>query len=204
MIFNALNRPYWFSVIFVTIVVQLHLLRNIAEIYYLIYLIAVVATFLFVLRRWKFLSKVEKKAIFYIVAIFLLPIISILPGLFQASYYSVEGIIVGVLRIIFVLPIYLVILSTPSDQSSFNKLFALVASVTFLAALSVPYQFIFGPIDWFAVSSERAGLDRFASLFGSLTALGGVVGFGILAAILANMSNVVRAVFVSGIILGAV
>ena len=47
------------------------------------------------------------------------------------------------------------------------------------AALSIPYQIMFGPISFFAESSFRDGLVRYASLAGSLTALGTLGSFAL-------------------------
>ncbi len=44
--------------------------------------------------------------------------------------------------------------------------------VVVLAALSIVYQVLFGPVSWFAEPGERAGLQRYASLLGSLTVYG--------------------------------
>lgn len=49
-----------------------------------------------------------------------------------------------------------------------------------LCALSLYFQFIFGPIDWFAESSARAGFSRYASLAGSLTVYGVICGMAII------------------------
>lgn len=48
-----------------------------------------------------------------------------------------------------------------------------------LAALSIPYQILFGPIQFFADFSYREGLIRYSSLAGSLTALGTLGGFSL-------------------------
>jgi hypothetical protein len=45
-----------------------------------------------------------------------------------------------------------------------------------LAALSLPLQFVVGPISWFSESFERVGVERFGSLAGSLTTFGNIVG----------------------------
>ena len=59
----------------------------------------------------------------------------------------------------------------------------LVAIFFVIAATSFPIQYFLGPIEWFADASERAGGLRFASLAGSLTAYGVLVGIPALAAL---------------------
>lgn len=55
-----------------------------------------------------------------------------------------------------------------------------IALFFILAALSYPLQYLIGPIGWFAEASERAGGMRFASLAGSLTAYGVLLGVPVL------------------------
>lgn len=71
-----------------------------------------------------------------------------------------------------------------------------------LAALSFVWQYMFGAVDWFAESSERAGGTRFASLAGSLTAYGTLVGFPVLVAVV-YFSGVWRLCLVLLLVLGA-
>jgi hypothetical protein len=54
--------------------------------------------------------------------------------------------------------------------------------VVLLAALSIFYQVLNGPIEWFADSSERAGVQRFSSLLGSLTTFGTAAPIALLVA----------------------
>jgi hypothetical protein len=51
----------------------------------------------------------------------------------------------------------------------------LLAAYAMVCALTLAYQWVAGPISWFADSSARAGTARYASLAGSLTAYGGIV-----------------------------
>ena len=203
MIDTGYNRGSTVLLVLVLIVGQLHLLRNISTSYHALYFVCLLISFWFVLVRWVALRSVEKKVIVYVIAIFFMPIVSVLPGAIAEKYDSLEDILVGILRVMFSLPIYLVILASPSDRKTINILLVAVALITLIAALSVPYQFLFGAISWFAMESERAGLDRFSSLFGSLTALGGVVGCGLLAAVVSIRSAFWSAATVSGIVLGA-
>ena len=53
-----------------------------------------------------------------------------------------------------------------------NSVLKLFVIFILLASLSIPYQIIFGPIPFLAEMSYRGGLERYASLAGSLTALG--------------------------------
>ena len=53
-------------------------------------------------------------------------------------------------------------------------------AVVLMASGSIFVQVLTGPISWFAESSERAGLPRYASLLGSLTAFGVAAPFALI------------------------
>jgi hypothetical protein len=190
--------------IFVLVITQLHLLRNLTSLYFVCYLLSFTGAVWFLLNRWYLLSTAEKKSIWFILAMFIYPIFTFLPGVLAGEYEGFGSIAVGVSRLLFSLPIYLAIIASPSDKESINKLLVTTAIITFIAALSIPYQFIFGPVMWFADSAERAGFARYASLFGSLTALGIVCGYGLLAAILSIRNSFWKVTVVSGIVMGSI
>jgi hypothetical protein len=83
-----------------------------------------------------------------------------------------------------------------------KKPFVLITFFFFLAALSLILQVFIGPILWFAEASERAGGIRFASLVGSLTSYGVMVGVPILAALF-FFNRVIGFFIVSVLIAGA-
>jgi hypothetical protein len=80
---------------------------------------------------------------------------------------------IGFVRYFYMIPLIILIFS-----KRFNGYLILRLLLWFgvLAALSLPYQFVFGEISWFAETGERAGLIRYSTLLGSLTVFGGVVG----------------------------
>jgi hypothetical protein len=197
-------NTFGIAALFVLLVGQLHLLRNLTQLYYILYLLSFVVAIFLVLKKWKELNNLDKKTIFLILLIFLYPIFSIVPGLFASKYVTFEEIFTGATRAIFSLPMVLVILTTSSDYKSIKKLIFISAIFTLLAAVSVQYQFIFGAISWFVEGSSRAGLERFGSLFGSLTSLGGVVGYGLLGAFVSIGSSLGVALVISGIVLGGI
>lgn len=86
---------------------------------------------------------------------------------------------IGIARMLAILPV--IALSALSTQIvSAERVWRLFALFLSISALSIPYQWAFGPISWFAEASERAGFVRYASLVGSLTSFGAMVGIGLL------------------------
>lgn len=167
--------------IIVLVITQLHLLRNISSAYFVIYLIALTGAIWLVISNWHKISSQEKSVIYFVLLIFLFPAFSIIPGVILGKYNSFQEVVIGIARLLFTLPIYLAILAAPLTKETVKKLVIAASVITLIAALSIPYQFISGPIGWFAESSERSGLARYSSLFGSLTTLGIACGNGLLA-----------------------
>jgi len=183
-------------------VTQLHLLRNVASAYYALWLFAVLLAALYVWSRWGVLRALDRRMVFRTVLLFNFPLIGACAGLIGGSYESIAGLIGGFSRCLFVLPMCLVVIVCP--PSVFKRVGVVIVIFTAIAALSIPYQFLSGPIEWFAESSERAGFGRYASLFGSLTALGTVNGLGLIAAVAMLNSAVAMCVALGVILLGSI
>ena len=98
---------------------------------------------------------------------------------------SVEGALpsfANVVRLLTPAVALTILLLNGIDEDALRRLSSVYVFVVALAALSMVYQVINGPIEWFAEASERAGVQRYASLLGSLTVLGTAAPIGLLAA----------------------
>lgn len=162
-------NSWGFAVVF--IVVNLHVLRNVASAPYLA-LYAVVT--LWVLNRAiAQISRSNNVRLGLPSAWVLTALIAFLSsiaisGLPAATY--------GLVRYLFAFPIFLAFVAyTTTDKDLANHLRTMCYFFTF-GSLTVPLQYFTGPITFFADASERAGIERFASIFGSLTALGVAAG----------------------------
>jgi hypothetical protein len=76
----------------------------------------------------------------------------------------------------------IIICSNRFEERQLRTISAIFLAVVLLAALSIFYQVLYGPIQWFADSSERAGVQRYASLLGSLTTFGTAAPIALLVA----------------------
>jgi hypothetical protein len=76
----------------------------------------------------------------------------------------------------------MVMCSNSLHERQLKRLSLIYLGVVLLAALSIFYQVMSGPIEWFADSSERAGVERYSSLLGSLTTFGAAAPIALLAA----------------------
>jgi hypothetical protein len=75
-----------------------------------------------------------------------------------------------------------IILLADVTEDALRKFSCVYVAVVALAAVSLFYQVVNGPIEWFAEASERAGVQRYASLLGSLTVFGTAAPIGLLVA----------------------
>lgn len=170
----------------------------------LAYAIAFATTFIILVLQWQHLGKGAHRIIIFSTSIILFPILTSFIGLAKGEYQTFMDVFIGWSRLIFVLPIYWVVIVMVRQPLGVVRVGRLVTWISFFAALTIPLQFMIGPIPWFAESSERSGLPRYASLFGSLTTLGVVNGAAILVAYFSFKSRLLTYFLVSGIIIGSV
>ena len=166
-------------IILTVVISQLHLLRNLTSLYVVAYFGCFAMTMIVAALTMRSVDRGSRYLFKLVAMLFLLPCLAIIPGFVSGEAYTASSLAVGLGRLLFALPIFVVVMLMPTTESSIRAVMVTAGVLTIIAALSIPYQFIAGPVVWFADSSERAGLIRFASLFGSITTLGIVCGMGI-------------------------
>ena len=157
-------------ILFSSFVILFHLLRNVSGFYYIILGIWVLFTGVYILSRLK------KNAEVISFAIFLISYVAAMSGMAGAA----EDQIIGIFRLFYLAPFVIFLFSTNFLEDQIKVFWNIIALFVVGSAISLLFQFYFGPITWFADSSERAGVERFSSLAGSLTVFGSIVGIGIL------------------------
>lgn len=128
-----------------------------------------------------------------------------LPIFYSFIWYPEEDYTQAFFRYFFMLPfLLLAVFAIDSHEAVTIALKAYVVFVV-LGAVSIYYQVLFGPVSWFAESSEREGLVRFSSLVGSLTAYGVYAVFALPVIAFVFRNTLVRVLFfliiVSGMLL---
>ena len=147
----------------------MHMLRNLSQIYFVLWAISFSLSIYLILKK---IGEFENRILmFFIVnSLFLLCII--------LSYnYSGEfgSPLIGIARIGFILPVIYILLFN-LDKHNYQIYVYLWLIYGVLAALSLPIQYLIGPVAWFSESFERVGTQRFGSLAGSLTTFGNISG----------------------------
>ena len=99
------------------------------------------------------------------------------------------SIIVGIVKYFFTPLIALFAISMVRSEKQISQLINCYIIIIFIAALTIPLQFIIGPISWFAESATRGGAYRFSTLLGNLTAIGISGGMGLTMALFFKRSN---------------
>jgi hypothetical protein len=159
-----------FALVFV--IVNLHVLRNISLPLYLMFYgpLSLYLLFQFMGLIASRVCQVKAGLIFVWVVVGLL-------GLWVSlAVISPMGAFAGLGRFLFAIPIFFALCLYTEGMADLRKHLQTYVAFFVVAALTVPLQFVIGPISWFADTSTRAGFDRYSSLLGSLTSIGIVVG----------------------------
>lgn len=167
---HGLSNRVKFALVFA--VLGLHTLRNVSFVIFLMFYVPIA-----LVLSAQFISRVANKhtgAKWGPLLVFLL--VSILGLVTSLLFISPAGAMYGMSRFLYAIPVLFALYLYTESWDELRQ--HLVTFVVFfgVAGLSLPLQFLTGPIPWLADASERAGLERFSSIIGSLTSIGVVVG----------------------------
>lgn len=111
--------------------------------------------------------------------------------------------LIGAARYFFTPLIALFAINTINSEFVVDKLIRYYIFIIFISAMTIPLQFIIGPISWFAEAATRGGAYRFSTLLGNLTAIGIAGGVGLTLALLhQHKNNIFRYFLIGGIVIG--
>ncbi|NMM26340.1 MAG: hypothetical protein HHJ12_03380 [Glaciimonas sp.] len=151
----------------------LHLFRNLSVAYIALQVIIIILAVIFYYFNFNIL---KNDAISLIFLISLCSYVILLSIIYDDEFGDVA---IGLFRFSSLILTFLVALIVLKSEK-IDKFWIIFSQFSALCALSLYYQFIFGPIEWFAESSERAGFARYASLAGSLTVYGVLCGMAVI------------------------
>ncbi len=171
MLFNIRINPFLLSQCTLILAI-LSSLRNISSAYYLGVIVIMLTIFILNLRKAFVQGFIA--SVFYIF-LFLSFCIIFWSGIYMQSWDFIPGIP----RLLIMPLITFLFFPLLNNNSRFSKLLIVILVCYIIGALSVIYQIIFGSISWFAPQFLRANLDRYASILGSLTIYGAIVGYGL-------------------------
>lgn len=154
----------------------LHLLRNLSPLYYALILIVGCSLILH--------ACTHRSKSFWMVALAILFVITYVSTLSVTTPFGGNPFI-GLFRLFLLAPFVLYIFSVKPSSTEDYMFWWIVILFSCLASLSLVFQLFTGPVSWFAESSfGRAGVNRFSSLAGSLTAYGALLPAPIVASAL--------------------
>lgn len=93
---------------------------------------------------------------------------------YHSSAYGSPGI--GLVRYGFWFAMVMLFTGAWFTDRSYRLIQNVLIGFSVVCSLTILYQCLWGPISWFVEAGERAGAVRYASLAGSLTVYGGLVG----------------------------
>ena len=129
---------------------------------------------------------------------------AILSALITTADFGWSAAAYASVRYFLTVPLVFVAYAFIDSESKMRRVLrAYVIFVTF-ALLTIPLQYVTGPISWFAEPSERANLIRYGSLLGSLTGAGSVVPFVLLIALLLEWKTSTKLIILGSILVSTV
>lgn len=105
------------------------------------------------------------------------------------------GIIAGAYasaRYFLVMPMAFAAYSLLPNEASVRKVLLAFCFIVLIGALTIPLQYMIGPIPWFPEPGERANVTRYASMLGSLTVAGNVIPYAIFTALVLRMNKALK------------
>lgn len=180
-IFKSRSSKTKSIILFSSSVILLHLLRNVSDVYY------VILGFWMLLAGAYILLRLEKNVEALLLAVFLIVYVAVISNVADVA----ENPIIGIFRLFYLAPFVVFLFSTEFSENQVKVFWIIVLLFIIGSAISLLFQFYSGPVSWFADSSERAGVERFSSLAGSLTVFGSIVGVGIFVAAFFVKSSII-------------
>lgn len=160
---NKIERAYFFT----AVILFFHLTRNISL---MLYACVLGAMYFYTFARYSkkaIRQKLPISAYAFIFTILYIPLISI-PNIGAGEYVS------SIMR--YLVPSLFMLFSCLYQREYsvllVRRIFQALCIFSALAALSIPFQILFGEVSFFADASSREGVTRYASLMGSLTSFG--------------------------------
>lgn len=148
-----------------------HLLRNISNLY-----LVVVGCYLLFVALCVIVSDKNNNRNVLLLFSFVYLIYALIASALSGAE---ESVYVGIFRLFYLLPVIILFFIADFDERVTNYIWVFLLLFIVACSLSIFYQYLVAPIQWFAESSGRANTDRFASLSGSLTSFGAIVGVGV-------------------------
>lgn len=198
MIFKGSSINYSTLFIFLFLSISFHNFQRLSIIYLLVpFSLYFLLSFSLDLLNFK----IHKKNIIYFFYVFFIFYSIFL--IFYSIPISGGATFIGMIRYFFTPLIALFAVNTVKSELTIRKLLNYYILIIFIAALTIPLQFIIGPISWFSDAATRGGAYRFSTLLGNLTAIGIAGGIGLTMVLLYERENkIIRYILIFGIAIG--
>jgi len=177
--------PFYIAQV-LTVLVLFPAFRNLSSIYFLITILLIFIVLL------EFIKNPHKEG-FHMKIFYFFLVYSIFVIFWSGIYMQSLAFLPGVPRLLLMLIMALIFIITLKTEKQVTSILKIILFCYIIAAISIIYQIIFGPISWFASPHRRAGLDRYASILGSLTIFGAVAGYPLI--ILYSKLPLIKSIF---------
>lgn len=191
------------SILYITIfLVLLTTLRNISLLYFFI-----ISSFIFYffIKNFRNIAIFNRELIIFYAFLYYSFFVVFISFLYL--YFEFILPFQGIPRLLLLPLISYILIYEITSEKQFRYILIICLIAYMLGSLSIIFQFIFfGPLDWLTYPSTRGGYPRYASVLGSLTVFGSVVGYALI--LISNnkliKSNFIKIVFFTILVMGTI
>jgi len=171
---------------------NLHLLRNVSLTGYVVTLALIyIPVMAYCLSRLTTV-KMGKIALWFLLFL----VTALWASIITFTNYGIAAGAYASVRYFLTMPMALVAYLLLPSEASIRKVLLVLCFIVLVGVLTIPLQYVIGPIPWFAEPGERANMTRYASILGSLPVAGGVIPYAVLAALVLRMNKLIKATLV--------
>lgn len=163
------RNPWRFAV--VAAVLGAHTLRNFSPLYLLLYAIVALWTLICFLRvDWR--ERLSDRGAMVVTWLVIAATGAVMTAFLQSPGAAADGLS----RFLFAIPILFALVAWTNSRDQLVTHACTLVAVFTLQALTLPLQFVTGPLPFLAAAEQRGGLVRYSSAVGSVTSIGIIVG----------------------------
>jgi hypothetical protein len=179
---------------------NLHLLRNLSLYGYLgVLALVYLPVLLYCVDKFPVI-KIRKIGVWFL--FFLLA--SFWPVFITFADYGFVAGAYATIRYFLTIPLVLAAYFMVSSYGNMYRLLTLFSVIVVIGSLTLPLQYLIGPISWFAEPSERANIVRYASILGSLTSTGSLIPIAFFSVLFLQTKKLLRYGMIFGLIICAI
>lgn len=194
-----LKIKYVLLFLWVTIILSQVLKNHYSHIYFPIFFIILGAISLYIFKKGFF----PRGSDFFSIQIWIFYFLLLYIASVSFIYGDLNDFLKAFPRMIIMPITFIIFINLINNKKHFHNIISLLIFFSVIASISLIYQVYFGPLEFLVDSSQRSGLERYPSTFGSLTIYGAVVGIITFLVIRTNYNFLIKIFLITLFLLAA-